>query len=330
MVLSIGIDRAHPAQAAEAQQDLRAVEAGDLPPTSPVLPPWGTTPTSASAQVAHDGRHLLGAARAQQQRGLAPVPVAPLAGAGARAPPGSSVQPPSPTMAFSRSRVAGSGGRGMDRSHIIARAARAPPAMIHVTYSNRTEELLQALAAVVRQERAAAGPLGADRAGGPQPQHRDLRQAGPGRAARASRPTSRCPSCAGCWRGCASAWSRAPGWWTPARPRGTCWRCSHDEAFLEQPALAPVREYLLGAGPRPDVVDRRRCELAAQLARLFDEYAASRPGAAARLARPRTGAGRSPHAGRRPRPGSARCGWSCSGRRGGWRGSGRPASRRPS
>jgi exodeoxyribonuclease V gamma subunit len=41
-------------------------------------------------------------------------------------------------------------------------------------------------------------------------------------------------------------------------------------------ALAPVREYLRAAGTAPEAIDRRRCQLAAELARLFDEYALSR------------------------------------------------------
>src|SRR6185436_2295030 len=51
----------------------------------------------------------------------------------------------------------------------------------------------------------------------------------------------------------------------------------HDESFLTRPLLNPVQEYLLGAGPAPAAVDRRRCQLAAELARLFEEYAGSRP-----------------------------------------------------
>jgi len=51
----------------------------------------------------------------------------------------------------------------------------------------------------------------------------------------------------------------------------------HDEALLARPVLAPVRGYLAAAGEERDAVDRRRCQLAAELARLFDEYASSRP-----------------------------------------------------
>jgi exodeoxyribonuclease V gamma subunit len=51
----------------------------------------------------------------------------------------------------------------------------------------------------------------------------------------------------------------------------------HDEGFLSRAVMQPVRDYLLGAGAAPASVDRRRCQLAAELAKLFDEYAGSRP-----------------------------------------------------
>ncbi len=51
----------------------------------------------------------------------------------------------------------------------------------------------------------------------------------------------------------------------------------HDEALLAEPALAHARAYLAAAGEDRDALDRRRCQLAAELAQLFDEYAGSRP-----------------------------------------------------
>ena len=50
----------------------------------------------------------------------------------------------------------------------------------------------------------------------------------------------------------------------------------HDEKLLAEDALADVRGYLHGAGDEPDGVDLRRVQLAHQLAVLFDEYALSR------------------------------------------------------
>jgi exodeoxyribonuclease V gamma subunit len=50
----------------------------------------------------------------------------------------------------------------------------------------------------------------------------------------------------------------------------------HDDAVLAEPSLAQVRAYLAAAGADRDALDRRRCQLAALLAQLFDEYAGSR------------------------------------------------------
>jgi exodeoxyribonuclease V gamma subunit len=50
----------------------------------------------------------------------------------------------------------------------------------------------------------------------------------------------------------------------------------HDEALLAQPDLAEVRRYLGAAEGDADALDRRRCQLAAELAALFEEYAGSR------------------------------------------------------
>jgi exodeoxyribonuclease V gamma subunit len=148
--------------------------------------------------------------------------------------------------------------------------------MIHVTYSNRTEELLAALAAGVRQERLALGPW--------QP----LQLVVPNRNVEiylklglAERLGIAANLEVSFLRGLLA------GVCERLIPGGRLVDARHceafllgllsDEALLERADLVPVREYLLGAGARPEVVDRRRCELAAQLGRLFDEYAASRP-----------------------------------------------------
>ncbi len=49
-----------------------------------------------------------------------------------------------------------------------------------------------------------------------------------------------------------------------------------DQAWLGQPELAEVRRYLDAAEGDRDARDRRRCQLANQLAQLFEEYAGSR------------------------------------------------------
>jgi exodeoxyribonuclease V gamma subunit len=51
----------------------------------------------------------------------------------------------------------------------------------------------------------------------------------------------------------------------------------HDERRLGAGALGPVRAYLGAGGDAPDARDLRRAQLAAELATLFDEYAFARP-----------------------------------------------------
>jgi exodeoxyribonuclease V gamma subunit len=59
----------------------------------------------------------------------------------------------------------------------------------------------------------------------------------------------------------------------------------HDEGALAEPSLAHVRAYVASASGDRDALDRRRCQLAAVLAQLFDEYAGSRPEMLAEWAR---------------------------------------------
>lgn len=65
----------------------------------------------------------------------------------------------------------------------------------------------------------------------------------------------------------------------------------HDESVLAQPELAEVRNYLAAADGDRDGLDRRRGQLAAQLAQLFEEYAASRPDLLAAWTRDKPGPG---------------------------------------
>ena len=54
-------------------------------------------------------------------------------------------------------------------------------------------------------------------------------------------------------------------------------RAMIDDELLLRPPMAPVRRYLAGAGEDPDAIDLRRAQLALHVARLFEEYAFSRP-----------------------------------------------------
>ena len=148
--------------------------------------------------------------------------------------------------------------------------------MIHVTYSNRTEALLTALAAVVRQERGALGPWAAIQLVVPNRNIETYVKLGLAQQLGIAAHLE-----VAFLRGMLGRIGErlVPGArLVDARQiEGHLIALLHDESFLADAELAPVREYLLAAGPRPDVVDRRRCQLSAELARLFEEYAASRP-----------------------------------------------------
>jgi exodeoxyribonuclease V gamma subunit len=153
--------------------------------------------------------------------------------------------------------------------------------VIHVHYSNRTEELLAALVRNVREEGAAsASPFGAA--------FDPVRLVVPNRNVETYLKLGLAQA-----RGIAAnlevsflrallariAEEAVPG----ARVvdllqlEGHLLSLLHDESFLARPQLSPVEEYLLAAGPAPASVDRRRCQLAGEVAKLFDEYAGSRP-----------------------------------------------------
>ncbi len=168
--------------------------------------------------------------------------------------------------------------------------------MIRLVYSNATEQLLDALAATIADERRDAGPLEPVRIVVPNANIETYLKLGlaerAGIAANLEITFLR--------RFLARIAERALA---PARAvdvehvEGCLLAIFHDQSRLADPELAPVRAYLRAAGDGADAVDRRRCQLAATLARLFDEYASSRAQYAGRMARvrgvgPRPGRGR--------------------------------------
>ena len=148
--------------------------------------------------------------------------------------------------------------------------------MIRLVYSNATEELLTALADAIGEERRAAGALEPVRVVVPNANIETYLKLGlaerAGIAANLEITFLR--------RFLARVAERAL---PPARAvdanhiEGCLLAIFHDAARLAEPELGPVRTYLDAAGDAPDAVDRRRYQLAAALARLFDEYASSRP-----------------------------------------------------
>jgi exodeoxyribonuclease V gamma subunit len=148
--------------------------------------------------------------------------------------------------------------------------------MIQLTYSNRTEELLAALCAAVRAERSARGPW--------QP----LSLVVPNRSVETYLKLGLCEALGiaanlqvSFLRGfLASLTEQAlPGHrlGDALETEGRLLALLHDPAVLRRPGLAEVRDYIEGAGQSEDAIDRRRSQLAAELAELFDEYAVSRP-----------------------------------------------------
>jgi len=147
--------------------------------------------------------------------------------------------------------------------------------VIRLVYSNATEELLAALADAIAEERRTSGPLEPVRVVVPNANIETYLKLGlaerAGIAANLEITFLR--------RFLARVAERAL---PPARAvdadhiEGCLLAIFHDSARLDDPELGPVKAYLHAAGDAPDAVDRRRCQLAAALARLFDEYASSR------------------------------------------------------
>jgi exodeoxyribonuclease V gamma subunit len=173
--------------------------------------------------------------------------------------------------------------------------------MIHLTYSNRTEELLAALVAAVRSERAARGPFAPLALVVPNRSIETYVKFGLAQALgiAANLEVTFLRRMLGRLAERAVAGGRLVD---AGEVEGHLLALLHDEALLARPELAPVREYLLATGDgaagtrsdavqstppdgqrdarldaRLDAIDRRRFQLATRLAQLYDEYAASRP-----------------------------------------------------
>jgi exodeoxyribonuclease V gamma subunit len=147
--------------------------------------------------------------------------------------------------------------------------------MIRVCCSNRTEALLQAFVRNMRRERQGAGPLAPVRVVVPNRNVETYLRLGVARA---------CGIAANLqvtflrkFLGHVAKQALPTGRVVDARQiQAHLLALFHDEGFLEQPQMAPVRDYLRAGGGSRDAVDRRRCQLAFRLGPLFEEYAASR------------------------------------------------------
>ncbi|HEX4404138.1 MAG TPA: exodeoxyribonuclease V subunit gamma, partial [Polyangia bacterium] len=146
--------------------------------------------------------------------------------------------------------------------------------MIRLVYSNRTEELLRALAGDL--SRAGRGPFEPVPLVVPNPQIETYVKLGVARengiAAHIETTYLR-----GHLAKIVAASAPSVTLVDRAMLEGELLSLFHDERRLAAGALGPVRAYLAAGGDAPDARDLRRAQLAAELATLFDEYAFARP-----------------------------------------------------
>jgi exodeoxyribonuclease V gamma subunit len=156
----------------------------------------------------------------------------------------------------------------------LARSILRP--VIRVCTSHRTEVLLEAFVQNLADERARSGPLAPVRVVVPNRNVETFLRL---------KVAERCGIAANlettflrkCLAGIAESAVPDARVAETAHVEGHLLALLHDDALLAEPPLAHVRAYLAAAGGDRDALDRRRCQLAALLAQLFDEYAGSRP-----------------------------------------------------
>ena len=148
--------------------------------------------------------------------------------------------------------------------------------MLHVYYSNRTETLVEALVQNMGAERARRGVLAPIELVVP---NRNIETYLKLRLAEATGIATNLKVGLLRRRLGELAEHAVPGARAVGLPQieGHLLALLHEDAVLAPAAMEPVRDYLSGAGAKPDALDRRRCQLAFELAKLFDEYAVSRP-----------------------------------------------------
>ncbi|HLO65518.1 MAG TPA: exodeoxyribonuclease V subunit gamma [Holophaga sp.] len=141
--------------------------------------------------------------------------------------------------------------------------------MIHLTYSNRTEALLDRLADAVRAERAGRGPWEPVHLVAPNPHLKEYMRIQLARRLGVA-ANLRFTFLEGAWRGLMP--DGAFRLLSTERLQGALLSVLHDEAFLADPRLARARHYLQG-----DALGLKALQLSGELAHLMQEYARSRP-----------------------------------------------------
>jgi exodeoxyribonuclease V gamma subunit len=146
--------------------------------------------------------------------------------------------------------------------------------MIRLVYSNRTEELLDELAAKARAQQSRFGPLVPVRVVVPSASVEAYLRLGVARqqGVAANLDFARLTAFAGEVVAAVSGARVA----NASALEAMALRLLLDDAALERAELAPVRAYLRGGGEVDDPMDMRRAQLASRLGRLFEEYTYSR------------------------------------------------------
>jgi exodeoxyribonuclease V gamma subunit len=148
--------------------------------------------------------------------------------------------------------------------------------MIRLCYSNRTEELLRALAADLKSGAGARGIFQPVPLVVPNPQIETYVKLG---VARENGVAAHIETRYLRGHLASVVAASAPNVAIVERPaiEGELLGLLQDEKWLALEELGPVRAYLAAGGDAPDALDLRRYQLAAELARLFDDYAFARP-----------------------------------------------------
>lgn len=145
--------------------------------------------------------------------------------------------------------------------------------MVRLVYSNRTEELLAELAARVRAQQVAEGPLAPVRLVVPHVGVEGYVRLGIARDQGIAANLE-----ASLLTRFAAEITAPPGARVAdaATLEAMALALLLDDARMAEPDLAPLRVYVGAAGDRPEAVDLRRVQLAARVGRLFEEYTYSR------------------------------------------------------
>ncbi|MFW6050069.1 MAG: exodeoxyribonuclease V subunit gamma [Myxococcota bacterium] len=149
--------------------------------------------------------------------------------------------------------------------------------MLHLCYSNRTEALLEALVRRMEADRAGGGnplePVPIVVPGRNMERYLELGIA-QGRGVAANLAFLRLEAFVREWLE-----GKLPGVRVPDRPwlEARVLEALLDEAWLADPAMAPVVAYVRAGGDDRDAADLRRVQLALRLAHLLEEYGFSRP-----------------------------------------------------